>query len=151
MRARELTPLVEILVPSVGRLMPLRCALKFWLWLVWFFDLAISEKPSQGQQERSKQAKNKENHVRDRWSQGPVASPQHIHPVSPSQFPFDHPSLLSRPPLQLDVAPYDTRVPRESAIQRANRSGTTRRRHGLPLRIPTSRLHPQREPREPRP
>lgn len=37
-----LTPLVEILVPRVGRLMPFLCALKFWLWLVWFFDLAMS-------------------------------------------------------------------------------------------------------------
>ena len=24
-----------------GCLMPLRCALRFWLWLVWFFDLAM--------------------------------------------------------------------------------------------------------------
>lgn len=61
------------------------------------------------------------------------------------QFPDDHLSLHSRPPLQLDSAPYDTRVPRESATQRANCSGTTRLRHGLPLRIPTSCLHPQRE------
>lgn len=38
----ELTPLVEILVPSLGRLIPFLCALKFWLWLVWFLDLAIS-------------------------------------------------------------------------------------------------------------
>ena len=36
------TPLVEILVPSLGRLIPFLCALKFWLWLVWFLDLAIS-------------------------------------------------------------------------------------------------------------
>ena len=39
---KELTPLVEILVPRVGRLIPFLCALKFWLWLVWFLDLAIS-------------------------------------------------------------------------------------------------------------
>ena len=41
-RREVLTPFVEILVPRVGRLMPFLCALKFWLWLVWFLDLAIS-------------------------------------------------------------------------------------------------------------
>ena len=36
-----LTPFVEILVPVLARLIPFLCALRFWLWFVWFFDLAI--------------------------------------------------------------------------------------------------------------
>ena len=37
----ECTPLTEMNFWRSGCLMPLRCALRFWLWLVWFFDLAI--------------------------------------------------------------------------------------------------------------
>ena len=36
------TPLVEIQRTRWGFLMPFLCALAFWLWLVWFFDLAIA-------------------------------------------------------------------------------------------------------------
>lgn len=38
-RRRLLTPLVDIYRCVVGRFKPLRCALRFWLWAVWFLDL----------------------------------------------------------------------------------------------------------------
>ena len=37
----ERTPLTEMNFWRSGCLIPLRCALRFWLWLVWFFDLAM--------------------------------------------------------------------------------------------------------------
>ena len=58
-RREVLTPFVEILVPRVGRLMPFLCALKFWLWLVWFLDLAISveEEEKKPREARGREAK----------------------------------------------------------------------------------------------
>lgn len=36
-----LTPLMHLKLKRAGRLMPFLWALRFWLWQVWFFDLAI--------------------------------------------------------------------------------------------------------------
>ena len=39
------TPLVEIHLTRAGFLMPFRCALLFWLWLVWFLLFAMAAVP----------------------------------------------------------------------------------------------------------
>jgi hypothetical protein len=60
------------LVPRVGRWMPFLCALKFWLWLVWFLDLAISVEGRQKPQVRAY-------HVTLRLQESPSVNIQHQH------------------------------------------------------------------------